>query len=82
MKKKITKLDSIFYYLELFENEKRSELLLRVGFEVGGNLLNRMWKPKPFIQKMIDYYLENIFMDSYVIGLQIRYDFLYDNLDW
>ena len=57
------------------ENQKL-ESLFRVGFEVGGNLLNACWIPSEAISKEIKDYLENEFKDSYVIGFQIRSEYL------
>lgn len=50
--------------------------LFQIGYEVAGNLLNKYWKPVDRIQNLIDYYLSNEFKSFYVIGIQIRTEFL------
>ena len=54
-------------------DDDKKEKLFRVGFEVGGNLLNKIWKPNGDIQKEIDFYLKKEFKSNYVIGIQLRY---------
>ena len=54
------------------EKEKQ-EKLFRVGFEVGGNLLNKVWIPNTNITQEIANYVEKEFKNHYVIGLQLRY---------
>ena len=54
------------------DDEKRQKLF-RVGFEVGGNILNKIWKPNEDIQKEIDFYLKKEFQSNYMIGIQLRY---------
>ena len=35
--------------------------VFQVGYEIGGNLLNRVWRPSEIIQKEIDFYVEKYF---------------------
>ena len=46
-------------------------------FEVGGNLLNKMWIPNDIILAEINDYLENIFKENFMIGIQLRYSSKY-----
>ena len=59
------------------DNEKLNFVLM-IGYEVAGNLLNKMWIPKNDIINTVNYYLNNIFFDYYIIGIQLRYDYLND----
>jgi hypothetical protein len=54
-------------------DHEKKEKLFRVGFEVGGNLLNKMWKPNKDIQNEIDSYYDKEFKSNYIIGIQLRY---------
>ena len=58
--------------LDVEEKEKK---LFHVGFEVGGNILNRIWRPTRHVQDEIEDYIKNVFKlsDTYVIGIQLRY---------
>lgn len=53
--------------------QDKQERLFKVGFEVGGNLLNRIWRPNKVVTQEIDYYLNKYFKNSFVIGIQLRY---------
>jgi hypothetical protein len=57
-------------------NEALAQALLQIGFEVGGNLLNLLWIPKVYIQSQVDRFVSLNFNGFFVIGLQIRTDFL------
>ncbi len=50
----------------------RLSAILQIGFEVGGNLLNRMWKVNSEMRAIIDKYKSEYFDKYYVIGIQIR----------
>ena len=50
--------------------------LFQVGYEVGGNLMNRYWRPKPQIMNAIENLQREEFDDSFVIGIQIRTFFI------
>ena len=56
-------------------NSDKMEAHFRVGFEVGGNLLNRIWKPSQALQREIDAYLDSYFnkTEYFIIGFQLRY---------
>jgi hypothetical protein len=60
---------------KLSETQKQ-EYLFKVGFEVGGNLLNKFWRPNRYIRDKVDFYLEKEFKDNFVIGIQLRYFYL------
>ena len=64
----------------MFEEKKR-DVLFMIGYEVGGNILNKIWTPKDFVMDEIDFYLSNHFHDSFVIGMQMRFEYLNKKLD-
>lgn len=59
------------------ENEKQ-ERIFQIGFEVGGNLLNRFWRPNQQIMNDVEAYLSEMFKNKIVIGFQLRYLYLND----
>ena len=59
------------------EADKR-RTLFKVGYEVGGNLLNKVWTPNKRLMKIIDEFVEKEFADYFVIGIQLRYWYLMD----
>jgi hypothetical protein len=59
------------------EAEKRAACF-KVGFEVGGNLLNRIWTPNKLISDIVNAFVETKFKDNFVIGIQMRYHYLMD----
>ena len=71
-------LEVLFEGDELDENEKQ-ERLFQVGFEVGGNLLNRVWLPNKQINQAKETYLNETFKSHIVIGIQLRYLYLDGN---
>ena len=52
------------------------DTVLRVGFQVGGNVLRHYWRPTETLASKIDYYYERFFKGFYVIGIQVRVQFL------
>lgn len=67
--------------IQSFDNQPinqddRDEHILRVGFEAGSNLLSLFWKPVRSVQEKIDEIVQKEFMGNYVIGIQLRYEFL------
>jgi len=52
---------------------EKQEKIFQVGFEVGGNLLNRFWRPNEAILKQIHFFVDKYFKNNFVIGLQLRY---------
>ena len=52
------------------------EKMLRVGFEVGGNLLRNYWQTTDNFSTQVNYYYENFFKGHFVIGIQVRMEFL------
>jgi len=73
-------LEIIYRGDELDENKKQ-EKLFQVGFEVGGNVLNRFWIPNEQIKKDKEKYLNEIFKSHIVIGIQLRFFYLDENGD-
>ena len=57
-------------------SEQLHNSLFRIGFEVGGNLLNRHWRPKKYLLAQVEQLYENKFTGNYVIGMQIRTHYL------
>ena len=47
--------------------------MLRVGFEVSGNILNQVWILASSLQHHIQRIYEREFNNSFVIGLQLRF---------
>jgi hypothetical protein len=79
----ISTIEKVYYIQNNWENisnDFKTDYLLQVGFEVGGNLLNKLWRPNAQLKKKIDYYLKNIFINYYVIGIQLRVEFLNDKI--
>lgn len=56
--------------------DKKSQNLFMIGFEVGANLLNKIIIPKAHIQEKINEIYKNEFSNSFVIGIQLRTEFL------
>jgi hypothetical protein len=71
----VWKANESIYNFSMTEPE-RVENLLRVGFEVGTKLLRRFWKPKDYIQTLINKYLEDSFHGFFMIGMHLRYQYL------
>ena len=57
-------------------DDEKMDSLFQIGFEVGGSLLNKFWLPKKSLVDVIDYYLNKEFKNSYVIGIQLRNQYL------
>ena len=47
-----------------------------IGYEVGGNLLNKYWIPENSISAQIDKYVEQNFKSNLIIAFQVRTQFL------
>ena len=62
-------------------NKEKADGLLKIGFEVGGNLLNKLWIPKKPIVDIVNSYLNTSFKDYFVIGIQLRFHYLQDKTD-
>ena len=56
--------------------EQKGELLLSIGFEFAGYALNKYWHLKPYMAEKVNWYVRNKFRPHFVIGLQIRVEFL------
>jgi hypothetical protein len=63
------------------DSSDKQHALFKVGYEVGGNLLNLIWMPKAHLKKTIDFYIEKEFKDNFVIGIQLRYHYLNKIMD-
>lgn len=57
------------------ESQKLENLYL-IGFEFAGHILNNYWRPKPSLKRRIEAFSQSNFIDSYVIGLQMRFNYL------
>lgn len=66
-------MDSIKYNKS---DDEKMDSLFQIGFEVGGNLLNKFWLPKKSLMNVLDYYSSKEFNNSYVIGIQLRHQYL------
>ena len=64
-----------------FSNNDKLNSVLQVGYEVGGNLLNKMWIPKKNLRDRVEYYYDSYFKGYYVIGIQLRYHYIDDKAD-
>ncbi len=63
--------------------ESSLEKCLRIGFEVGHNLMNRFLRLRPEFQKEIDDFLnEKMFNEYLIFGIQIRMKYLNNNSDY
>ncbi|CAF1088724.1 unnamed protein product [Brachionus calyciflorus] len=59
--------------------EEKIHRLYMIGFEVGSNLFNKVWViNQKFMNEINEIYDEN-FKNNFVIGMQLRYDYLSDN---
>jgi hypothetical protein len=48
----------------------------RVGFEIAHNILRLFWKPTSLVTNQVDFIYEKYFKNNYVIGMQLRYEYL------
>jgi hypothetical protein len=64
--------------MSAYSSETQADQILKVGFETGGNLLNKMWIPSENISEKVDHHLKTDFKGFYMIGLQIRSQFFYN----
>ena len=68
-------LDEAFKALKdykLFKNEELQRRVLNVAFEIGGNILNRIWTPNQDMKHLVKHYMERHFTNNFVIGFQMR----------
>ena len=56
--------------------EERLDAVLRVGFEVGANLLRLLWRPHQNVTQYVQSHMDTFFRDHYVIGIQMRVEFI------
>ena len=57
------------------DESAKLERVLRVGFEAGGNMLNKYWLPNHKLRTFIAHYKAKYFDTHYVIGVQFRFEF-------
>ena len=62
-------------------NGTKLESMLRVGFEVGGNLLRNHWQIKDHISERTERAYRRFFAGNYVIGMQMRKFFMNNESD-
>ena len=62
-------------------SDEKTQNLFMIGFEVGANLLNKIIIPKPNIQEKINEIYRNEFLNNFVIGIQLRTEFLDVEMD-
>jgi hypothetical protein len=62
-------------------DQNKQHYILKIPFEVGGNLLNKIWIPKNHIMNRVNHIVNNLFKNYYMIGLQLRYFYIDDPLD-
>lgn len=55
---------------------KKLESLFQIGFEFAGHVLNNYWFLKPNIQIKVNNFIKQKFLGNFIIGMQIRYEFL------
>ncbi len=72
---------NIIHNISNYTEEYKQDIILQVSFEVGGNLLNKMWIPKDHIMDKVNHYVNNVFKNYYMIGIQLRYQYIKDPLD-
>ena len=65
-------LTSLYDPRRSYAEDERVDSVLQIGFEVGGNLLNRLWVPKRILRDRIEHYWTSGLKGYYVIGIQIR----------
>lgn len=61
--------------MDTIESQKLEYLYL-IGFEFAGHVLNNYWRLKPSLSNKVDSYVKQHFEGFYVIGLQMRFQFL------
>ena len=64
-----------------YSNDYQADHILKIGYEVGGNLMNKFWIPKPYLMNIVNHYVNDVFYGYYIIGIQLRYEFLDDQQD-
>jgi hypothetical protein len=57
-------------------NAHALDTVYRVGFELAHNILKTFWRPKPFIMNRVESFLEAHFKGNFVIGMQLRFQYL------
>jgi hypothetical protein len=80
-KNRIDSANEIISNLNNYTNKVKTNVILDIGYQVGGNLLNRMWIPKRDLLDLINSYYINHFFGNYVIGIQIREYYIHENID-
>ena len=57
---------------EQFKNEELQRRVLNVAFEIGGNILNRIWTPNQDMKNLVSHYVERHFTNNFVIIVLFR----------
>ncbi len=78
----LVKNETINSALEVISNKEsthvdKQEKLFKIGYEVGGNLLNRVWRPNKLVRDDVKRFYEKYFQNNFVIGFQLRYAYLH-----
>jgi hypothetical protein len=63
-------------YNNINSSEHNLNVLYQVGFELANSIMDLFWQPANFIQKQVDIYMKENFKGNFVIGMQIRFEFL------
>lgn len=59
-----------------YNENKKLESLFQIGFEFAGHVLNNYWFLKPNIELKVKNFIKKNFLGNFIIGMQIRFDFL------
>lgn len=72
----IQKAFQVKYNMSNYSDKEKQDYILKVPFEVGGNLLNKIWIPNDRIKSLINNYLNYEFNGYFMIGIQLRYQYI------
>jgi hypothetical protein len=67
--------------MDLYSKEAQADGILRVGFEVGGNILNKLWLPSQSLTNQIDRFVREFFEGKFIIGIHLRFQYIKDPVD-
>ncbi|RMZ93360.1 hypothetical protein BpHYR1_034358, partial [Brachionus plicatilis] len=76
---KMVKLARIALKNDKMNEQLRIDQLYSIGFDVGSNLLNKIWKLKPNIQYYVDKICREHFENNFIIGMQFRFEYISPN---
>ena len=60
-------------------DNQKIEKLITIGFEFAGHVLNNYFHLKPYLAQKIDSFIQDKFSSHFIIGLQMRNEFLVGN---